>query len=117
MDPNAIFYTLVLFGTAGLAGGIALYAFRRTDRPGARTFGWFLLALTEWSVLYGIVIIVPSISAKLLVLKWQYLSVSAIGPLWLALSLTYNGRADLLKGRNYILLAAPIAISSSSAYK
>jgi len=111
MYPGSIPYGISLLIISVLTGGLALYAFRRQNRTGVRTFGWLMCALTEWSVFYAIELIAPTYSSKLLAAKFEYIGISAIGPLWFALALTYTGQSGWLTLRRKLLMAAPALVT------
>jgi len=87
---------LFLWISAGLTGSIAYYAFRRASQPGALVLAFLLSAMSAWSVLYAVELLVPELQGKVLAAQLQYLAIAAIPPLWLIFSLQYTGRADWL---------------------
>ncbi|MBO9348288.1 MAG: diguanylate cyclase [Chloroflexus sp.] len=87
---------LFLWISAGLTSSIAYYAFRRASQPGALALAFLLSAMSAWSVLYAVELLVPELQGKVLAAQLQYLAIAAIPPLWLIFSLQYTGRADWL---------------------
>jgi len=114
--PGSIPYGISLFIISVLTGGLALYAFRQKNRSAVRIFGWLMCALTEWSVFYAIELIAPTYSSKLLAAKFEYIGISAIGPLWFALALTYTGQSGWLTTTRKQLIALPAVITILLAF-
>ena len=111
MYPGALPYTLSLLTIAVLTGGIALYAFYRTKKTGANSFGWFMVAITQWVVAYAIETLAPTVSTKNFADQLTYLGIAATPILWLGFALEYTGNTKWLTARIKILFAAwPLAV-------
>ncbi len=106
MYPGSLPYALSLLTVAVITGGISLYAFRRTRRAGANSFGWLMVAITEWVASYAVEIAAPTIQAKNFADQLTYLGIAATPVLWLVFALEYTGNTKWLTGRTKILLAA-----------
>ena len=105
MYPGSVPYALSLATIAVLTGGIALYAFRRTKLANAISFGWFMLAITEWVAAYAIETLAPTVGSKNLADELTYLGITATPILWFIFALEYTGRTKWLTGWIRILLA------------
>lgn len=106
MYPGSLPYTLSLLTIAVLTGGIAIYAFRFTRQPSANSFGWLMIAITEWVATYAVVTFAPTVQVKSFADRLTYLGIAAATTLWLVFALEYTGKAGWLTGRTKILLAA-----------
>ncbi len=96
MTVEVLASILFLWISAGFTVGIAYYAFRRASQPGALVLALLLSAMSAWSVLYAVELLVPELQGKIFAAQLQYLAIAAIPPLWLIFSLQYTGRADWL---------------------
>ncbi len=91
MYPGALLYTLSLLMIAGLTGGIAFYAFWRAGEKTAWSFGWIMVAITQWVAVYAIEMLVPSLSAKLIADQLTFFGIGATPIFWLLFALYYAG--------------------------
>lgn len=102
---------LLLWGSAALTGSIAYYAFRHLTRLGALTLALLLTAMSGWSLLYAAELQAPSLAAKVIFAKLQYLSITTIPPLWLIFALQYTGRDHWLTPWRRRLLFVPAIVT------
>lgn len=116
MYPESLPYGISLIISSIITGGLAFYAFYKPTQRAAHVFGWLMCALTEWSVLYTVELLTPTFAGKLLALKIEYIGISAVGPLWLALALTYTGRSNWLTQPRKLLIVIPAAITVFLAF-
>ncbi len=111
MYPGSLPYALSLLIIAFFTGGIALYAFHHTRDASANSFGWFMLAMTEWVAAYAIETMAPTVKAKTLADQFTYLGIAATPTFWLIFALEYTSNTKWLTGRLKIVLAAwPLAV-------
>src|SRR5512141_36022 len=106
MYPGSLPYALLLFTVAGLTGGIALYVFQRTRKPSTNSFGWLMIAITEWVAAYAIETLAPTVHAKNLAEQLTYLGIAATPTLWLVFALEYTGNTKWLTDKSELLLIA-----------
>jgi diguanylate cyclase (GGDEF)-like protein len=108
MYPGSLPYTLSLLIIAILTGGIAILAFRRTRLASANSFGWLMIAITEWVGTYAVEIFAPTLQAKTFADQFSYLGISAATTLWLVFAIEYTGHAKwLTRGTKISLTAWP----------
>lgn len=77
-----------------LCAVLAYLAWRRRPSPGASSLGLLLLAVTAWTGLYSIELASPDYGTAMLSAKLEYLSISAIPPIWLIFAAYYTGRGQ-----------------------
>ena len=106
MYPGSLPYALSLFIVAVLTGGISLYAFHRTKKASAKSFGWLMIAITEWVMAYAIETLAPTLNSKILAEQFTYLGISAAPIFWFVFAMEYTGTAKWLTFRIRILLDA-----------
>lgn len=69
-----------------------------------RVFYWFsgvFAALIIWSIAYGIELSCQSLECMLYWIRWEYLGICALGPLWFIFSLHYTGLKKWLNRFSY----------------
>ncbi|MBI5296777.1 MAG: diguanylate cyclase [Chloroflexi bacterium] len=99
-----------LFAAAVVAWA-TLTIWKRRDALGGRVLFWSMVAIQVWTTTAAAEAAVPSLSAKILWSKIQYLGGVSAGPLLLVFTLLYTHRKYLLTRRNVILLSiTPILI-------
>ncbi|MBI5932348.1 MAG: diguanylate cyclase [Chloroflexi bacterium] len=101
---SAVLIPTTLFLIALIYGILGLYGWRHRDLMLARIFTWIMLAMGLWTLLYGFEISSRSLPWSIFWAKTEYLGIVFIPVYWLAFSLVYTGRANLLTTRNWILL-------------
>ncbi len=115
MYPGSLPSTLSLFSIAVLTGVVALYAFRRTGRAGANSFGGLMVAITLWVAAYAFETSAPTLQAKILAEKVSYLGIAATPTLWFVFALDYTGNTKWLRGKTKIFLTAwPLAVFATA---
>jgi diguanylate cyclase (GGDEF)-like protein/PAS domain S-box-containing protein len=85
-------YALILIISAIIMFGLTPLVWHRRQVPGAQWFLLMLAAVGEWCLTYAFEILAESPSVKLLFIKFEYLGIVSLAPLWLMFSLTYTGR-------------------------
>ncbi|MBI5822570.1 MAG: diguanylate cyclase [Chloroflexi bacterium] len=96
MYPGSLPFALPLFAIAILTAAIAIYAFSHQRQSGAASFGWLTTAMTVWSACYGLEILAPTLSLKILAAKLAYLGIISTPVFWLVFALEYTGHAGWL---------------------
>jgi PAS domain S-box-containing protein len=97
-------YVPPLIFAAAVSAALALFAWRRTDVPGAFPFGLLLLAVVEWSLTYTLELGGVGLRSKLFWVKTEYLGITTVPVFWLAFVLQYTGRGQWLTSRRWALL-------------
>jgi diguanylate cyclase (GGDEF)-like protein/PAS domain S-box-containing protein len=115
MYPGSLPYALSLLIVALLTTGIAFYAFGRTRGVSANTFGWLMVAITEWVAAYAVETLLPTVQAKNLADQLTYLGIAATPALWLVFSLEYTGNAKWLTDKAKWLLSAWVLAAFGTA--
>ncbi|MBU1742003.1 MAG: PAS domain S-box protein, partial [Proteobacteria bacterium] len=96
--------------TTVIAMGVALYLWQRRSVVGAGPLMALMVAVAWWSLGYALEFRSPGVSAKVWWVRFEYLGVVVVPPLWLAFALRFTGRERWLTGRNVILLGVvPLA--------
>lgn len=96
---------------AGLALGIALYAWRRRAAPGIPFFVWLMIAVAVWDLTSAAEFAAIPVSTKILWSKISYLGIVNVAPLWFLFALHYTEPTPWLAGRKIALLwIIPITI-------
>jgi PAS domain S-box-containing protein len=97
-------YVPPLIFAAAVSGALALFAWRRTDVPGAFPFGLLLLAVVEWSLTYTLELGSVGLRSKLFWVKTEYPGITTVPVFWLAFVLQHTGRGQWLTRRRWFLL-------------
>jgi signal transduction histidine kinase len=79
----------LLLASTGLAAWAAIVARGRRTIPGSDAFAWMMFATAYWALLAALHAIVPSISTRITVAKFQYLGIAAVAPLWFVFTSQY----------------------------
>lgn len=104
----------ILYICAALIGFVlSLYAVKRKDILGFRYFAAFAFFQSIWSLGYGLEILLPSYSAKVLVAKIEYLPIVATPILWLVFALSYTKFDKWISRKRFLLLSIIPAITLS----
>ena len=98
-------YVLLIVIVAVICAAIALTAWRRRAAPGATWLAFLMLAMVEWSFGYAMELGSVDLSTIVFWAKVEYLGIVAVSGTWLAFTLQYTGRGQLLKPRLLALLA------------
>jgi len=67
-------------------------------------FAWLMLLMAEWSLAYAMEWLAPDLATKTFWTKTEYFGVVSLPVFWLAFTLTYTGRRNLLTRRNQAAL-------------
>ena len=81
---------LALFLSAALAVGVAVVVRRhRGDVPGSVTFLWLMAGVALWCATSAAHALAPTLEARVIWAKVQYLGIASVPPLWLLFTATY----------------------------
>jgi signal transduction histidine kinase len=98
MVSNA-FLSAVVWGSVLVVAGSTVLAWRQRPRPGATAFAITMLAATWWVTASSLGLFATSESATLFWEKVQWAGVVYLPVAWLAFTLAYTGRGDVLSRR------------------
>jgi PAS domain S-box-containing protein len=107
MDFQYSPYAVPLFAAAAITTALAGYALRRWRQAEARIFSLMMIALSWWSLFYGLNIVSATLEAAYLFNRLKYIGVMTVPPLWLILALQYTHHQAFLTRRNLFLLFVP----------
>ena len=108
MPVNLLVYSVCLGVLVLITTGIAFRTFLEWHRPGARTLGFLLLAMTIWAGFYLLEISVSSLPLKIAFRKILYLGMTLSAPLWLGFALRYTSLSVWWSQRGRVsILAIP----------
>lgn len=85
---------------------LAAIAFQRRNAPAGRAFLSLMLAVTFWSVTYIGEVIAPTLEEKLFWVNLEYLGITAIPTIWVALTARITGQDRWINRRSLAVLAA-----------
>ncbi len=103
--------SLPLVVTATLLITLALFTWQRRWVRGARPAMKFLLAVSIWILGYAVELALPSMGAKLLAAKLEYIGIVATPVTFLSFALDYTGHSWQLNRRRSLLLSVIPAIT------
>jgi signal transduction histidine kinase len=86
MDLHYSPIAIPLFVAAIVAASLAIYALRRSRQIEAVVLGLLMLAVTWWSLFYGLSISGSDLPTQYLLNRMKYVGVVAVPPLWLILA-------------------------------
>lgn len=96
----ALFYLLTAIPYAWLG----LIAWRRRPAVAVVPFVWAMMGMSVWSLGYGVEFLTPTLSSKLLALKFEYIGVVTVPVLLFIFSLEFIGKRHYLPQRIQTLL-------------
>lgn len=117
---NTQLIPISLIFLSALYAGIGLLV--RGRRPGLAVtpFSWMLFCIALWSLGYGLELLAPNLSGKLLWAKVQFIGISGVAVFLFSFSAVYTGHSHLLTTRNQALLwiipAITIILAWTSPY-
>ena len=97
-------HAIALLFTAGLAAAMALLAWQRRATPGGTSFALLMVASAEWAFMSALEKAVPTLPAKILCAKVEYLGIASVPALWFMFALGYSRQANWVTRRNVLLL-------------
>lgn len=89
---------------AGMAAGLALYSWRHRSAVGATPFAVLMLAVAEWSLVYGLRLSCTDLDAKIFWAKVRYLGIVVAPTAWLIFVLEYTNQERWLTRRTIAAL-------------
>lgn len=98
-------YLVPVVIAAVISGAVVFAAWKRRPAPGASYLALLMLAVVEWSLGYALEFASGDLPAIVFWAKVEYLGIVAIPVLWVAFTLQYTGRGQLLKPRYLALLS------------
>jgi diguanylate cyclase (GGDEF)-like protein len=105
MQQQLNFYiSLFYFLTAIPYAWLGLVAWRRRPAVAITPFAWAMVGMSIWSLGYGVGFIAPSLTLKLLALKFEYIGVVTVPVFLFIFSLEFIGRRHYLPQRLESLL-------------
>lgn len=112
MQINLAIFSFCLVTLIILTSGIAYRTFLNWKKPGAKTFGFLMLAMMIWVIFYLCEITLPSLPLKIASRKILYLGMGISPPLWLGFALRYTGISPWWSKRGHVLLMTIPGITS-----
>jgi two-component system phosphate regulon sensor histidine kinase PhoR len=103
-------YATPLFLAAAASAGFAGYALRRRHQTEALVFGLMILALSWWSLCYGLHIWATDLETQHLFNRLKYIGVMTVPPLWLILALQVTRHHSALTRGRILLIFLPAAL-------
>ncbi len=101
--------------SAGLAGLVAGYTFRRASAPGAGAFGLTMAGAATWAGGYGVGLAVADPALRVAVEPVVWLGKGVMPVTWAVFALQYTGRGALLSRRTVALVTLPSAVTVALA--
>ncbi len=83
---------------------LGLYAWRKRPAVAVTPFAWVMLAISIWAFLYSLEIFLPTLPAKLFILKIEYFGIVSLPVYLLFFALEFTGKSHLLTPRIRLLL-------------
>jgi len=97
--------------SAGLAGAVAWYTFRRASGPGRTAFGLTMTGAAVWAGGYGLGLAVTDATLRVGAEPVVWLGKTVMPVTWVVFALQYTGRGTLLSRRTVALLALPSVVT------
>lgn len=91
VQQEVLLFSLALL-SAVVSLVVALFAWRNRETASAISLSVLMLAVANWSLAEGFMILTPNHSLKLLFLRWAFVTVVLIPVLWLYFAFEYTGR-------------------------
>lgn len=106
---------VVALTTIGTLYGV-VFAWKRREENGAKSFGMLALGATIAMPFYALQMISSDLNDVVLWSKFQYIGLSAMLPAWISITLNFNGWHKYLTRRNVFLLSLVPAITTLLAW-
>ncbi len=105
MQNNLGLYIPLVYTLAAIPyAWLGLYAWRKRPAAAVTPFAWAMLGMSVWAFMYGLEIFFPTLPAKLLVIKFEYIGIVIIPVFLFIFALEFTGRSNLLLPRVRFLL-------------
>ncbi|MGN8215088.1 histidine kinase N-terminal 7TM domain-containing protein [Halococcus salifodinae] len=111
MTLLAVVYVALLALSAAITGGLAVYAWRRQDEPGAVPFAGLMAATSVWTVCAAATLLTRDPEVHLLIEQGQWAATVFVPVFWVLFALTYTGHDELVSGRTVLLLSIVPVVS------
>jgi signal transduction histidine kinase len=92
MNWQTVLVIVLLLLSTCVGVGLAVFAWRRREFPGAGAFVLLTAALAEWSLTYALEISASGLADKILWAKFQYIGISLIPVGWFLFVQSFTGR-------------------------
>ncbi len=105
-------YADVMLLIALALGGLSIYAMRRKDVPGSQTYGWLLIAISVYLLMYALDIQAENITLRLALRQVTWITIICMGVLHLIFVLQYTSQQNRLN--RWLLLglcAVPVLVT------
>ena len=99
-----------------VAAGVAAFAWRRRDEPGARPVVVFTATTSVWTAGNALQAASATLSAKLFWVGVQYVGISLVPLAWFAFACEYTGREEWATRRTLAALAVPMVAATVLAW-
>jgi len=111
-------YTAPVFLAAVIGLGVAAFAWKNRDRPGATPLAAFMLAASVWSVAEGLNLAHADLAGKVFWTRVEVVAAGFVPIAWLALVLEYTGNERWITPRIFgALLLEPLFITVVLAWQ
>ena len=109
MDWYHWLYVILIYAAAAVAAGLAVYAWRHRDAPGATAFTGLMLAIAGWLFSVGLLALSRTPQTALFWFKTRFIVIASVPVVFLAFVLQYTGRERWLTRRRLAsLLVVPL---------
>ncbi|HEY3377258.1 MAG TPA: histidine kinase N-terminal 7TM domain-containing protein [Armatimonadota bacterium] len=104
-------YLLPLLLSVAVLLTLAVLAWHRRPAVGAVMVTLFMLSAAVWSLAYAVELVAPTLSAKLLCVKFEYLGIIAVPVCWCVFVLQYCGYTRSLRYRLPLLIVPAMTLA------
>lgn len=104
MDFNSYSIFLLICGVSALL--ISFLILRKVSDT-VKSYAYLTIGIAVWSIFYALELSSSNLEHILLFLKFEYLGIALLPPLWVYFILKFIGRNDMLSLRNRVLLFGP----------
>lgn len=99
MVLSVVWYIALLCLSAAITGGVAAYAWRRRDEPGAGPFAGLMAAVTLWTICSAATLLARDPGIHLLAEQVQWVGIVFVPVFWLLFALSYTGNDGFVSTR------------------
>src|SRR5665647_1986821 len=104
-------YALALLVAALLCFFLAILGWGRRKKPGGPQFALMMTAATLWALLYACELTTPTLAAKTLFAKGEYLGIVALPLTWFLFARGHTGATTKLRRRYVVLIGVIPAVT------
>jgi PAS domain S-box-containing protein len=105
VDWSILPYLLPLVTSTLVALAVAVTVARRSERIGARSLAWVMLALAFWSACYAAELVVSAPETKRVMANLAYTGIVSVPVLWVVFAIEYAIGSQHLSRRHLIILS------------